>query len=159
MPVSEYIGHLFERMPLLQHASGEAMAEDMRPLAVAIDAGGADMAPYNSGKGIRVGKWMIRSTSGQKDLRVSATRTSVLQIVQQALTHFARQGQQTVLAMFQGLEEDPILSPVNIFQAKSSNLTAPYTVGIEQLANRVIASPRIAAAFNAVKDFLRLLIG
>ena len=61
---------------------------------------------------------------------------------------------ETVFAVFGGPEKDLILSPVDVFQPKCANLAAPYTVGIEQLANRVVASPRIVIAVNALEDFL-----
>jgi len=159
VPVSEYVGYLLERMPLLQHASSKAMTEDVRPLATAVDIGGANMTRDDFGKGAGIWQGMIRSTSGQKDFLVRAGRASVLQIIQQALPHLGRQRQQTVLAMFQGPEEYPILGPVNIFQAKGTDLPASHPVGIEHLTNRIITSPCIAAAVNTFKDFPRLLIG
>ena len=61
--------------------------------------------------------------------------------------------------MFGGPEKDLMVSPVDVLESKSANLAAPYAVGIEQLANRVIAPAHVAVAVNALENFQRLLIG
>jgi len=65
----------------------QSYAERHVRLCCGVDTAGANVARDNTGNGARMREREIRGTGGQKDLVVRATRTSVLQIVQEAFTY------------------------------------------------------------------------
>src|SRR3972149_4758945 len=159
MPVSEHISNGFEGMALQKHSCCKAVAKGMRSLVRDINTCRLDMPPDDLGDRVVTAHGTVGSTAGQENFRISAVGASVVEVIEQTLASLHGQRQQGIFAMFGCLEQDLILSPVDILQSQCPQLSAPHTVGVQELKDWVVPSARISAALGTLKNLLCLRFG
>jgi len=90
MAMAEQIGNGLQGMTLMEHSGGKAMPKDMGPLAGEFDARSPEMTFHDGRKRVGISQRVIGRPAGQEDMRVGIRGTSMLQVIQQTLTHLSR---------------------------------------------------------------------